>query len=751
MDLMDLIRHMRLAELSQLARRSQRVLLGQEWTPAWLARDIVKMTLAQLPAGSDPRFIDMCCGSGAMVVEVVKQTRQRFEATGILPSLESLRRLSQAISGFDIDPLAVMLAKFSWILAAREWIDRAGAFDISIPIYHADSLFASTPISKKIDLSGVEKHELDLDGKKVIIPAFLVSSEFVALFDGLLTVVYDAAMVAARNSKPALWGERPRKYVIDACQKTETILDSKQTSAVNAFVSDLLLTLETLQRNGRNGIWAFVIRNSYRPGLVTGRFNGLVSNPPWLAMSKVANNPYKETLVGMTELYGIKPEGASHLHTELATIFLLHAVERYLEPGAVIGCVLPESLLSAHHHNPFRRGAYWKAKNPVLFMPREIWQVEKGTFKNEAIVLFGSKVHQGTKIKVLDVLIGKHVSMTGATPLTFHVVSQGFRTAWSDKLLVGKATGFFNPAPFRQGADVFPRTAIFQEVTPRGKRFDLSKISKTKSSLAYLVNEAKKQKDFSITAQGIDGKFLFDILLSNHLTPFRLEAPAVGFLPFEHSNGNWKPVSELSIAESGPSTKQAFKDFFRVAGGERKDAEGCYALVDTPRKKLSNQVFPAKGWLVVMGAGGKFVCAASMDVSSLKKPLIIDQTLYWAVVPSHEEALYLTGLLNSEAINSIIGQFQPRGQFGERHIHKLPLGATPPFNPLDAAHIDVVIKTKELLQQWSADLEAHPEAFVEMLNLNNRLSNRRIGMRKRLKALQAYSGYEIACRSLYAV
>ena len=98
------------------------------------------------------------------------------------------------------------------------------------------------------------------------------------------------------------------------------IADTGATLAVDdrtaciEFCKKLLRALEKLQRAGRNGIWAFVLRNSFRPALVAGRFNGVVTNPPWLALSKIASNPYQDALKAKAEAYGIKAPGSSHLH-----------------------------------------------------------------------------------------------------------------------------------------------------------------------------------------------------------------------------------------------------------------------------------------------------------------------------------------------------------------------------------------------------------------------------------------------------
>ena len=112
------------------------------------------------------------------------------------------------------------------------------------------------------------------------------------------------------------------------------MLSAENKQALILAARQLVDELEHLQREGRNGIWYFVICNSYRPGLVGRQFNCIVSNPPWMAMSKLVDNPYKTTLQEIAQRYDIKPMGAAHPHMELATIFLLSAVDRYLEDGA---------------------------------------------------------------------------------------------------------------------------------------------------------------------------------------------------------------------------------------------------------------------------------------------------------------------------------------------------------------------------------------------------------------------------------
>src|SRR5690606_31383277 len=107
-------------------------LLGQEWTPHWLSRLLADRCLDGLPAGESPRLVDMCCGSGTIIAEIIKATRARF-------GFADIEKLGDVATGFDIDPLAVCLAKTTWVVSLAGEI-KAATKPITIPIYHADSL-----------------------------------------------------------------------------------------------------------------------------------------------------------------------------------------------------------------------------------------------------------------------------------------------------------------------------------------------------------------------------------------------------------------------------------------------------------------------------------------------------------------------------------------------------------------------------------------------------------------------------------
>lgn len=739
----------------QLAKRAQRLLLGQALTPRWLARELARRVIDALPHGEMPRMVDMCCGSGAIVVEAVLHSKERIAAS--IPEGDQARRVQEltlAITGFDIDPIAVILAKVGWILAARDWLEPLGAFPVSIPIYHADSLFAITPLSRIVDDEGDQgPFALQIAHSTLELPRFLVSPAFQAAFDAIVDAGYELAMSG---------GGRPVELPDDALETAarRSLAEATRRATLSehqeakAFLEKFATTVDRLNRDGQNGIWAFILRNSYRPGLVAGQFNGLISNPPWLALSRIADNPYRVVLRQKAEQFGVRPPGPSFLHIEMSTIFLLHAVRRYLRADARVGCIVPDSVLTGYNHNPFRNSDYRRALRPVDFRVEEIWRIPETAFKNRGAVLVGSK-SMPAGVREPATLPGFLVDESGMIPLTIYRNVQGPRSAWSEHATPAGETGFFNPATFRQGADIMPRTLFFHElrsVPPsRGRvQWDVRPIDQQSSPLAFVVRDAKKLRDFRLRPCVLPDELFYNVLTSNLLTPFDLARPLRALLPMRRGGAGWVPLTRGDIAAMGPASAAALRQICSAIGAGASVTD-VWNLLDT-RGKLSQQRIEASGYLVLTGTSGEVVCSAYASTDSLGPDrLVIDQTLNWARVDTLDEATYLSGLLNSEAINLVIRDFQPEGAFGRRHIHSLPFRATPPFDPSQALHQDVVAQTRLLVDQYEAAKAADRQLRSALDPNTSSLARRRSVITAKVRALPAYGTYAMVCRDLYGV
>ena len=485
-----------------------------------------------------------------------------------------------------------------------------------------------------------------------------------------------------------------------------------------------------------------MLNNSYKPGLVTNQFNCIISNPPWLAMSKLADNPYKKTLQEKTNLFGIKPPGASHLHMELATTFLLASVDRYLKDGARWMMVMPGSLLSGYHHDPIRLERYKSVLKPVAVKVDTIWELPMATFKNKAIVLGGEKSKDSTQYPLAGRVYDEQDHYIDCD---YTLARQGNRSAWTNR---GNDTEIidalsFEPWPFYEGADIMPRSALFHECQklPNGT-WNIRRIG-PESKLRYLLSDSHDDTCIEMEADGFSDEYMFDCLISKHLSPFVVSAPVKTIVPGKRTGGKWKGLLDSDIALMNIGTSYVFNEIQEKGAmplGKRFERK------INIRNKLDKQDFSWKRWLVLSNAGGKNPCAAYLDLQGINRTkLIIDQTLYWYLTDSEEEAIYLVGILNSLALAETIIDFQPQGGFGQRHIHTIPYKLIPHYDSEDDAHLDVVMKTKLLMEEWK-DFCSKSVAGKYIAPDSGSLSSRRRKLQKALRNIKSYPDYEKSCR-----
>ena len=104
--------------LAQLSKREHRLMLGQDFTPHWVASQMAEKVVGEI--NESPRMLDMCCGSGVFLIETIKAVRKKYEINTETYSKEKDDIVFSCTMGFDIDPLAVMLAKVNWVMSMRD-------------------------------------------------------------------------------------------------------------------------------------------------------------------------------------------------------------------------------------------------------------------------------------------------------------------------------------------------------------------------------------------------------------------------------------------------------------------------------------------------------------------------------------------------------------------------------------------------------------------------------------------------------
>lgn len=669
------------ALLVQLANRHHRLLLGQELTPSWLSRRLVDNVVGLLPPDELPRFVDMCCGSGSMLVATIDATKRLCAGK---PAEELEAAILSCATGFDIDPLATILAKINWIVNVADVVDFSKG--IYIPVYHSDSLFLSSLAKNSSD----EDIIVTLYDKEVAIPKSMLGEGHDTLFDKIVNKCHD--LIGLEVSKEIL-----DTFVDNSCDfpGDETLKEKIREATFNLYQA-----MFSLNREGKNGLWSFVIKNSLRPSLIRANFNGIVSNTPWLAMSKIADNPYKNALCKLARQYNLLPTGSSAHHLELATIFLISSIDRYLKPGGAFGCIVPHSVLNGNHHLALRSGRFRDADIPVEADFKSLWLLDENVFKNKSIAIFGEK----TPFVKKSTYPGLAVTSAETYETTFHVKTSGKRTIWTNEDR-GIERVDYDHYKFSEGADIMPRLLFFFNLEREGQYCRISKIRQN-SGYAYFLKDVKKAKDFAPENIFVDENLFVPVLLSHSLTPFQVTNMPLALMPVtKGANGKWAELTEIERNMLPRPVfnlfSSVYNEFARVKNGKKLFDDGLNI-----RNKLTSQELNVGDYIVVYGAGGTRTCAACFKLDKSLKDMVIDQTIYYYVTDSEDEALYLTGMLNSSAVSEANAAYQAEGALGRRHIHTLPSTSVPRYNPSDPFHKEMSQVTSDVIRMIGQSIGA---------------------------------------------
>ena len=105
------------------------------------------------------------------------------------------------------------------------------------------------------------------------------------------------------------------------------------------------------------------------------------------------------------------------------------------------------------------------------------------------------------------------------------------------------------------------------------------------------------------------------------------------------------------------------------------------------QRGLSNQN-PQARWLVLYTSSATDASAVVVDRREFDCPFIVDHKTYWCECATEVEAHYLSSYINSGYANGLIKEFQSRGLFGPRDVHKLIVKLPfPKFKKNDKDHV----------------------------------------------------------------
>jgi hypothetical protein len=149
----------------------------------------------------------------------------------------------------------------------------------------------------------------------------------------------------------------------------------------------------------------------------------------------------------------------------------------------------------------------------------------------------------------------------------------------------------------------------------------------------------------------------------------------------------WPPASDMEVL-----------GFWRLKSGgirrktdKNREMKTSLASYLDWQSKLSDQK-PSANFLVLYTSSATDACAVVIDRRMFDHPFVVDHKTYWCECNSEAEAHFLAAYVNSNFANDKIKEFQSRGLFGPRDIHKLVVKLSfPKFQKGEARHEELSI------------------------------------------------------------
>jgi hypothetical protein len=643
--------------------------LGEYYTPDWLAEHMVNDTV---DSPLEQRVLDPACGSGTFLFWAIRSYLAAADASST-PNSEAISGVTAHVVGIDLHPVAVTLARVTYLLAIGRdrLLQERGAF--VVPVYLGDSIQLAEDTSI-LDAGGISipttADQQEFFAQQIHFPAEVV--ENAATFDTLVTELAERARTR---------GKRGEVLAITAVMNRAKVPPEHREAIENAY--RILCSLHDARRNH---IWGYYIRNLARPvwlSLAGNRADRVVGNPPWLRYN--AMNPNMQANFRRLSLQrGLWAGGAVATSQDLASLFVARSVELYLRLGGRFALVMPASTLSRAHYAGFRSGQFNapSAQTCVAYdEPWELTYVAPPPFPVPSCVVRGSRALSEDAHAMepsaewwRGSIVDQHRTWEEVEPLLARTAAP---VAVDDASNRGRYGDLM-----RQGTNLVPRMLLTVDELPpptMGLPANSVRVASHRTS-----DERRPWKDLPSLEHVVERRFVRSIHLGETLMPFRLLLPWRAVVPFLDGQVLGLPSAEL---DDHPGLAQWWRHAENV-WTENRHHSTTMSLAEqiNYQSKLSIQYPPAPYRVVYSGRGSRVAAALETDTSTL-----IDHALYWAPVANEEEGLYLSALLNSDVLHHRTEDYYSRGLLGARNIHKAAFGVPiPVFAPGDPLHERIV-------------------------------------------------------------
>lgn len=678
-DSQDLLKDLYMALLPKEVRHS----LGEYYTPDWVAD--LTLDEVEYDGALTTRVLDPACGSGTFLVKVIARIRQHFAAQPeAFPGAEKglLEAILRNVVGFDINPLAVLASRTNFLIAIRDLLRFSG--EVELPVYLADSV--STPTEYQ-DLFTSVSPVARVPCAATKPPFLLVPREVGASASSVneFTQTIEHALKV---------GLTPEDFIADLAETSVRIRNP-------SHYHELYETMARLRDEGRDSIWARIIKNSFAP-LFAGEFDLVVGNPPWVNWESLAPE-YRKVSSSAWDHYnlrgplpGKRRQSSASAKTDVCILMTYVAADKYLRKGGRIGFVLPRTIFQSEtggwHFRSFKLPSGQHLSVEVVQDIDALKPFRGQATNTSCVAVFKRgtktkypvnwvqwrprKARQQQELTLEGVKAASSIRRLRAEPINVDQVQSPWIVGTKETL--GLLRDALGRSPYadaaREGLNTRGANGIY---------FVDAHLLAGRLMVTNLAREGRNDRVHPVTLP-LEADHLYPLLRGEDVAPFKATPKEFVVVPHEEDN----PTSPLPITKLPKKTREFFAEFQSILSARKKfrnfepgvrDWHGLYSVLTatfSPYKVVWREM-----------ASGSGLIAAAVSASKLptgeEKIVMPDHKLTIIPCASEEEADYLAAFLNSNVSNLIVRSYAVATGISTHILDRI---AVPRFAPRNALH-----------------------------------------------------------------
>ncbi len=339
---------------------------GEYYTPPLVA-DLMVQESKKLLNKKNYRAVDPTCGSGTFLISLLKDR--------IINNKEkrSIREITKEVVGIDLNPIAVLMSKFNYLLTAYPYFKKERDItDIEIPVYLGDASYV--PTEENIEGISCLTYEYYFPRRvKIKFPKIVFPKNFVRSESFLQTIIKIEEKINRNENAKKIC-----KYLFDE------IGNENLNQKIKNNLESLIKRVVDYQKKKLNTIWLFIFMNYLKP-FALSKFDLIIGNPPWVRWA-VLPYEYKEKIKKTLRQEGVFSQDRNYGGVDLNICALIahRVIENLSNPDGVLAFLFPQGVLVNKSYEGFRNFIF----GDKIAVPKLILKPNKSFFGEEPIILF---------------------------------------------------------------------------------------------------------------------------------------------------------------------------------------------------------------------------------------------------------------------------------------------------------------------------------------------------------------------------